>query len=236
MRRMTTPRDVPVLELREARPALESEGLLSSAYDLRLMPGECALIRSRDTVRAGLFADLCTGMVGLRGGSVRCQGLDWTAMEERERWALRGRIGRVSQVGSWVDLFGTHFNILTPVLHHTRIPTEQLIAEATELAVRFGLPGLPVQAPGRLSPLDLRRAALVRAFLGEPALLILEDPVEVDMTDLLTPFLGMLTQARDRGAAVLWITRSAALWGGYRDAATSRYRLIDEGLFPMRGA
>lgn len=225
----------PVLEMREARPALDAEGVLAAVYNLRLMPGDCALIRSRDGVRTGLFADLCTGMVPLREGSIRCQGLDWPRLGERERWALRGRIGRVSLMGTWADMYGTHINILTQTLHHTRTPTEKLIGEATLLAARFGLPGLPVLPPSRLSSMDLRRAALVRAFLGSPALLILEDPVEAEMRDLMDPFLVELTQARDRGAAVIWLAHSAAAWSVYNDPTVARYRLIDEGLYPMRG-
>jgi phospholipid/cholesterol/gamma-HCH transport system ATP-binding protein len=226
----------PVLELREARPEGGASGFLTMTYNLRLMPGDCALIRSRDPDRTALFADLCAGMVPLASGSVRCTGLDWTDIGDRQSWALRGRIGRLVQTGAWVDLFGTDRNILTPLLHHSRLPTEFLVAEATKLAAEFGLPGLPVMTPSRLSAFDLRRAALVKAFLGEPSLLILDEPVEPDMPDLMAAFLGKLTMVRDNGAAVLWFSRGETAWQGYRDQASHRLRLLDEGLLPMGGS
>ncbi|CAI9121140.1 P-loop NTPase family protein [Brytella acorum] len=225
----------PVIEMRQARPAFDQAGLMSVAYDLRLMPGDCALIRSRDRERSGLFGDLCAGMVPLYSGTLRCMGLDWTQLEVQEQWALRARIGRIAQIGAWVDMFGTHLNILTPVLHHTTTPEDQLVEEASRLAVRFGLPGLPTVAPGRLSTLDLRRSALVRAFMGDPSLLLLEEPVGPETPELLDTFLGVLTHARNEGTAVIWFARNDDVWNSYLKQATHHFLLLDEGLIPMRG-
>ncbi|AOX20129.1 P-loop NTPase family protein [Kozakia baliensis] len=225
---------VPALELRDAQPIFDESGLTSARYNLRLMPGECALITCRDVNRSTLFADLCSGLIPLGNGSVRCQGMDWTELPDKRAWALRGRIGRIMQQGAWVNLFGTDLNILMQQLHHTRTPTNDLIASAGRLSRFFGLPGLPTLSPGRLSVLDLQRAACVRAFLGEPHLLLLENPVTPDAVDLMTAFLAELTGARQRGCAVVWFARNDSIWRNYRDADVQRFRLLDEGLFPMR--
>ncbi|CDG39904.1 MULTISPECIES: P-loop NTPase family protein [Asaia] len=223
-----------VLELREACPVFEESGLTSIPYSLRLMPGDCMLIACRDSERTTRFADLCAGMAPLVSGQVLCQGLDWEALAEPRAWALRGRIGRVMQQGAWIDLFGTDLNILLQQLHHTRTPTEELIDEAIALSRRFGLPGLPTLTPGRLSVADRAKAACVRAFLGEPKLLLLEDPVELETADMMTAFLAELTAARERGCGVIWFSREPDLWRGYHAEGTQRYRLLDEGLLPMK--
>ena len=222
------------LELREARPVFEESGLTSIPYSLRLMPGDCMLIACRDPMRATRFAELCSGMTPLVSGQVLCEGLDWDELPEQRAWALRGRIGRIMQQGAWIDLFGTDLNILLQQLHHARTPTNTLVDEAIALSRRFGLPGLPTLPPGQLSTADLARAACVRAFLGEPRLLLLEDPVELETADMMTAFLAELTAARERGCGVIWFSREPDLWRGYQADGTQRYRLLDEGLMPMK--
>lgn len=111
--------NAPLLELRDVMPSFEESGLMPAPYNLRIMPGECAVIDCRDVERAALFADLCTGMISLTQGSVKFMGLDWSALHDRQLNALRGRIGRISRHGGWLDMFGTHLNIMLPHLYHT---------------------------------------------------------------------------------------------------------------------
>ncbi|AQS90300.1 MULTISPECIES: P-loop NTPase family protein [Gluconobacter] len=224
------------LELVDARPRFDESGLVSSRYNLRLNPGECALIECRDMGQAALFADMCVGLIPLDDGHVRCMGMDWADLDERRANALRGRIGRIVVTGGWVDLYGTHMNILWPQLHHTRTPIEKLQAQAVHLAVTLGLPGLPVVPPGRLSAMDRQRAACVRAMLGEPALLLLEHPMEGVSASLMNAFLSLVTDLRDRGCAVVWMAPDESGWGDYASDATIRLRLYDDGLFSMRGS
>ncbi|GBQ81410.1 ABC transporter ATP-binding protein [Gluconacetobacter johannae DSM 13595] len=225
----------PMLELRAALPSFDESGLTPVPFDLRLMPGDSAVIECRDPRRATLFADLCCGMVPLAAGSVRFMGLDWQDLGDRQLNALRGRVGRIARQGAWVDLFGTHLNIMLPQLHHTTRPTDEVIDAAMALGQAFGFPGLPVSPPGRLSAADLARAACVRAFLGRPDLLLLEDVSDTLPPDAMLPFLEAVTAARDRGAAVVWFARNAAVWHEYRKAVNVHLRLLDEGLFVMRG-
>lgn len=223
-----------VLELREAQPFFGESGLTAIPYSLRLMPGDCMLIACRDPRRASRFADLCSGLTPLASGQALCLGLDWQALAERRAWALRGRIGRVMQQGAWIDLFGADLNILLQQLHHTRTPTQDLVDEAIALSRRFGLPGLPSLPPSRLSTADRAKAACVRAFMGEPRLLLLEDPVEQETADMMTAFLAELTAARERGCGVIWFSREPDMWRGYNAEGTQRFRLLDEGLLPMK--
>ncbi|GBQ28021.1 ABC transporter ATP-binding protein [Gluconacetobacter sacchari] len=227
--------DGPILELRAAQPSFDESGMAPVPVDLRLMPGDCAIVDCRDYARATLFADLCCGMVALASGSVRFMGLDWTALGDRQLYALRGRIGRITRRESWLDLFGTHQNIILQQLHHTTRPTDDVVAEAMSLGQAFGFPGLPLTSPGRLSAADLARASCVRAFLGRPDLLMLEDVSDMLPPDATVALLEAITAARDRGAAVMWFARHGATWAEYRPAVNVHLRLLDEGLFPVRG-
>jgi phospholipid/cholesterol/gamma-HCH transport system ATP-binding protein len=220
----------PILELVAARPVFEASNLPKARFDLRLLAGDCILIEVTDLRRAGALADLCSGLLPLAEGEVRFLGIDWTTVNDARVGALRGRIGRVQQRGAWNGLRGTEIDILLPRLHHTNETAASLSEAALHLARRFGLPGLPVGPPRQIADADLARAACVRAFLGRPDLLLLEDPVNPADAALLPPLLRALTQARDAGAAAICFTRHRALWHDVRSFVTQCLRLDDQGL------
>ncbi len=224
----------PILQLVAALPFLEAGALPNVALDLVLMPGDCALIEAPDAGAATAFADLCSGMRGLRSGEARFMGYDWTALGPERAAALRGRIGRIHQRGAWIGTLDTHVNIMLARLHHTREPETAIAEAATELARRFGLPGLPLTRPDRLSEADLARAGCVRAFLGEPRLLLLESAIGADRPDITRPLLDLLSGALDRGAAAICFTRDVPFWMAQAFPVTHRLQLLDDGLKAVR--
>lgn len=221
-----------VLELLSAYPLPEVD-LPSIAVDLRLNPGDLTLIEVRNPAWVSEFADLCCGLTALAGGAVRFLGRDWADLSETQATALRGRIGHVHANRPWIEFMGTDQNILLPQLHHTRRPLGDLRDTAAELARHFGLPGLPLVSPEALTPADLARAACVRAFLGDPRLLLLESPAEGEH-DLVVPLLNALARTRDRGAAAIWLSCSELIWNDASFPATHRLRLTERGLITLR--
>jgi phospholipid/cholesterol/gamma-HCH transport system ATP-binding protein len=228
--------DPLVLELADAVGRAPPPEAPSTPITLQLAAGDLAMVDARDERRAAWFADLCSGLVPLESGSVRFLDHDWTAMPTHYAAALRGRIGRVFARGGWIEFADMATNILLPQLHHTRRDRAELQEEAAELAVEFGLPGLPTGSVSEVSALDRARAACVRAFLGEPALLLLESPVQGRFVDLQVPLLNAIAKARSAGAAAIWLAGSDRVWGDQSVPATHRLRLRDDGLRPTRRA
>jgi phospholipid/cholesterol/gamma-HCH transport system ATP-binding protein len=226
----------PVLDLAAARPQAWADEAPVPAIDLRLMPGELALVDARHAARPARLGDLCCGLVPLASGRARFLGRDWSAVPPDYADALRGRIGRVFFSGSWIGFIDVATNILLPQLHHTRDDPSELRERATALCCAFGLPGLPLVRPGELAAGDLARAACVRALLGDPALVLLESPVQGRFTTLLQPLLNALAAARDGGAAAIWFTRSDVVWRNPSIPATMRLRLGERGLVPTMRA
>ncbi|QEO16501.1 P-loop NTPase family protein [Acetobacter vaccinii] len=224
----------PLLELNKAVPSFEESGLPPVPFSMRLMPGDCVFVDVHDLERATMFADVCSGLVPLESGSVQFMGLDWTSLKDRELNALRGRIGRITKRRSWPEFVPMHIAIMLQQLHHTTRPQDEVLLEAANLAERFGLPGLPMLSPSLMSEADLCRAGCVRAFLGKPQLLLLEDPLEGAPQELLNAFLGAVTQARDHGAGVIWLARGNTIGRYYRQGITSTLRLTDNGLVAVR--
>jgi phospholipid/cholesterol/gamma-HCH transport system ATP-binding protein len=226
----------PTLELTRFRPSTTIDDLPSHEIDLTLMPGDVALVEARDIRRAAWFADLCTGLVPPATGVARFLGRDWALVPDYYAAAMRGRIGRLFADGGWIESLDVAANVLLAQLHHTREDEAVLRERATELACAFGLPGLPLGHVRDLSPLDLARSACVRAFLGEPALVLLESPVHGQgaFMELRDPLLNAVVAARSEGTAVVWLTRSDATWNDRSFPASQRLRLYDRGLVAVR--
>jgi phospholipid/cholesterol/gamma-HCH transport system ATP-binding protein len=196
----------PVLTLEAARGAGERMPL--AALNLTLSAGDFAVIEVPGSRRGAAFADLCAGLVSMISGRVQFLGRDWHETPHRHADALRGHIGRLFTLPLRPDTQDVASRVLLARLHHTRTQEATLRAEATRLAERFGLPGLPAGPARRLTDPDLLRAACVRAFLGEPRLVILELPVSAQQDDLLPALLEVGAEARGQGVTLMWLAAS----------------------------
>jgi phospholipid/cholesterol/gamma-HCH transport system ATP-binding protein len=211
----------------ESKAILELTGVTveaDPAYDspiwnvsLRLGAGELALVwLERGVVRLPL-ADVAEGLAEHYDGTATFLGRDWRSVAAGEGAALRGRIGRVfdavGAVGTgWVSNLDVDENVMLAQRHHTRRPSSEIEAEAAKLARMFGLPGLPRGRPGQTRAPDLQRAACARAFVGTPDLILLERPAQGVYPDIMPPLINAVRSARNRGAAVVWLTDTPAVW------------------------
>jgi phospholipid/cholesterol/gamma-HCH transport system ATP-binding protein len=222
----------PVLVLDGVRGS--GEHMPIAVLDLILSAGDFAVIEAAAPRHGAAFANLCSGLVPLTTGHVRFMGRDWHRTPHRHADALRGRIGRLFHQPMQPDIQNVATRVLLGRLHHTRLPEATLRAEATNLAQRFGLPGLPAGPARGLSEPDLLRAACVRAFLGQPRLVILELPRTTQQDDLLSALLEVGAEARGRGVTVMWLADGGPALRDRSIRATHRLRLGDAGLVPVR--
>jgi phospholipid/cholesterol/gamma-HCH transport system ATP-binding protein len=203
-------------------------GLWNSSFDLNA--GELLLVRiERENERLPL-ADAIEGLVLPTQGNVKFLGEDWQRMSADHAAAQRGKIGRLFEDEKWVSDLDVDENIMLSQRYHTSRSEEDILEEALKLARVFGLPGLPRGRPGKMRRWDLRKAACIRAFLGQPSFIILEQPVHGVYADLMAPLLNAAQSARKRGAAVLWTIVDPKLWNHSGIRATIRARMFGSEL------
>ena len=154
-------------------------GLWNGSFALNR--GELLLVRiERENERLPL-ADAAEGLAPLTEGSVRFLGEDWQRMSADHAAAQRGKIGRLFEDEGWISDLDVDENIILAQCHHTSRTENDIVDEALKLAHFFGLPGLPRGRPASMRRWDLRKAACIRAFLGQPSFIILEQSVHGDL-------------------------------------------------------
>lgn len=194
--------------------------------DFNLFPGELLLVRlERGHLRVPL-ADVALGLLEPLQGKVLFKGESWSQLPAERAAELRGRCGRVFAGHGWCNELAISDNITLAQRHHSLRSEAEIETEAANLARYFGLPGLPLGAPARTREGDLGRAGLVRAFLGRPELLLLEQPAQNLFPEILPALLNALRAARERGAAVIWLTNEPRVWQEQGVRATLRGTLF----------
>ncbi len=230
---MNQPSDQPILAMHNiAVEARESREWSVWGATFAIHPGELLLLRLDAPQEFLPIADAACGVAELAGGESIFRGKPWPAMSPREASANRARIGRSFVEGGWQSNLDVDENITLAQRHHTRRPEVEIEREAAVLSRVFGLPGLPRGRPWRMRPQDLRRAGLVRAFLGEPVLLLLDQPAKELYPDIFPALLNAVNTARKRGAAVFWTTDSESVWTQRAIRPTLRYRMSGAHMIP----
>ncbi len=227
----------PLLEFEAARLTLDADLPPTRPLDLRISPGDLVLVDATDVPRSAAMADAACGLAPPASGRVRFLGHDWSTVPPDSANALRGLTGRLLPEGAWIDQLSTVDNVLLQRLHHGTRGRRHLVSQAAELARHFGLPGIPLARPSRLTLEDRRRASMVRAFLGMPRLVLIEPLPHLADTEFLEPLVNALRRLRDRGGAALWLTLDGRVWRDASLPVTRRLRIIGAGIFEgQRGA
>jgi phospholipid/cholesterol/gamma-HCH transport system ATP-binding protein len=221
----------PVLEFEDVWLSL-GEGEGGIAIDLALHAGDFVLVQAGDEQHERALVDAACGLASPGKGAVRFLGHAWPDLPADQANALRGRIGHVFRHGAWISYLSVLDNVLLPQLYHSRLGYAELRAEAARLAAWFGLPGLPTGRPDAVAPADLQRAAYVRAFLGSPALIIVEGAGNLS-GGLLSPLINAMRAARDRDSAIFWLAQTPDVLHDSTIPATRRLRLRGHAIEPV---
>jgi phospholipid/cholesterol/gamma-HCH transport system ATP-binding protein len=199
-------------------------GLWNSSFELN--PGDLLLVRMERENERPALPDATEGLLPPTQGNVLFFGEDWQQMTPDHAAAQRGKIGRLFEDEGWISNLEVDQNILLAQRHHTRRTESEIMEEALQLARVFGLPGLPRGLPRSMRRWDLRKAACVRAFLGHPAFVILEQSVHGIYADLTAPLISAVQSARRRGAAVLWTVTDPKIWNHAGIGRAQRARMF----------
>lgn len=120
---------------------------------------------------------LVSGELSPSRGRVFVEGQDLTALDRRGLYTLRRRMGMLFQEGALFTDLSVFENVAFPLREHTRLPEELVRAIVLLKLEAVGLRGAAGLYPSELSGGMARRAALARAVVMDPALVLYDEPL-----------------------------------------------------------
>jgi phospholipid/cholesterol/gamma-HCH transport system ATP-binding protein len=118
------------------------------------------------------------GLVKPDAGKVFAFGRDLTVMRERELFEIRSRMGMLFQESALFDSLTIEENVAYPLLNQKsiRCPPEQVLPRVVEALEFVELGGTLEKFPSELSGGMRRRAAIARAVVTGPPLILYDSP------------------------------------------------------------
>jgi putative ABC transport system ATP-binding protein len=206
------------------------ERAVLSAVSLRVGPGEYVAIVGESGVGKSTLLNIIAGLEAPDSGEVLFENLNINDLDDDARTVLRrAQFGFVFQAFHVLPHLTVQQNVGLPLLlrgfaqSEIQIKTKNLIASV-------GLSGREESMPRELSGGELQRVAIARALVGEPKLVLADEPTgNLDQENARQVLALLREQVKAHGAAGILVTHSEAA------AATCdrRYRLTGAGLAPL---
>ncbi len=166
-------------------------------------------------------------------GVYRLDGRDTAAIRDDELTLLRNRkIGVIFQNSPMLPRLTAAENVAVPLLYRGRRPGEAQV-EAHRMLARVGLEHCADQRPAQLSGGQLQRVGIARALVGQPRLILADEPTAALDLETSGAMLRLIVDlARESGAALVMITHEPQ-----EAAAAQRHLALTAGqLAPARAA
>ena len=182
--------------------------------DLTLDAGEIVLLSGPSGSGKTTLLTLIGGLRSIQRGSCVVLGQQLRGASERDRVALRRRVGFVFQDHRLLAFLTAQQNVALALEGGSISSDRDRMWHASRILTEVGLSGFADALPAQLSGGQRQRVALARALVRDPGLVLADEPTAAldrqSGADVMNLLSGL---ARERGAAVLIVTHDTRIMG-----------------------
>lgn len=192
--------------------------------DFEAHAGEAAVVSGPTSAGKTTFMHMLRLALPPRAGRALILGADAGRLSNNARAALKRRIGYVAENPTFIEQWTTFDNIALPLRMAGR-KVQDYAEDVRELVNYVGLAAHMDEPAGRLSAAARRQAAIARALVVKPDIVLADDPTSGMSPDAGRRIVRLLIEIRRVGPAVVITTQDRAL----ADIGPSRRWRIEHG-------
>lgn len=171
-------------------------------------PGEYVAIMGESGSGKTTLLNILAALDKPTSGKVLLDGKDIVTIREREIAAFRrDHLGFVFQDFNLLDTFSIQDNILLPLVLAGR-PCQEMERKLAPLARRLGIEMLLKKYPYEISGGQKQRAAVARALITDPRIVLADEPTGALDSKAADSLLGLFDQVNAEGQTILMVTHS----------------------------
>jgi len=220
-----------MIELREIRKTYRQGGndiRALDGIDLHIAPGEFVAIMGPSGSGKSTLLNVLGALDRPDSGRYRLADDEISALDDDAASAVRNRrIGFVFQSFHLLPRLTVLENVLLPQ-RYARDADPEVAGRALALLERIGLGERTGHLPGQLSGGQLQRAAIARALLNRPALLLADEPTGNLDSKSATDVMALLKELHDGGQTLVLVTHDPDIAAGAQRTIHLRDGRIDQ--------
>lgn len=211
------------------------DGDLLTGVSVVLAPGSFHFLTGPSGAGKTTLLNLCTGILLPPTGQVRAFGADMASLDRDQMALIRRRIGIVHQDCRFLDHLTVAENIALPLTVAGR-GREAHGSDLQELIAWVGLTERAHALPPELSGGERQRAALARAVIMSPDVILADEPTGNVDWEMSQRLLTLLVQLNQMGKTVLIATHDLNLIRAAKTQAQTRVLRIADRRLQLAGA
>lgn len=207
---------------------------LFSHLSLTLAPGSFHFLTGPSGAGKTTLLRLCYADLRAMGGKVRLFGQDAATLDRDAVAMSRRRIGVVHQDCQFLDHLSIAENIALPLTVSDRVG--EAAGNLEELLRWVGLGAQAGQLPPQLSGGERQRAALARAVIVSPDVIIADEPTGNVDWEMSQRLLSLLVELNKMGKTILIATHDLAMIRSMKSDVSARVLRLQGGQLQQAGA